>query len=122
MSIGTTTTGPRVFTIAEARARGPDALPRCSQCTHVAESWHSFYGEPSQLACSDHDPGGYWLMLYGGDKKGLGLENALQGGIEHWLAHLADQHPSVASDLLRWLATDDGLTVLRKIARYRHGR
>jgi hypothetical protein len=116
---GTTTTGVRVYTIAEARARGPDALPRCSQCPRVAESWHSYYGEkPCQLACNDHDPGGYWLMLYGGDKKGLGQENALQGGIEQWLAHLAGEHPSVASDLLRWLATDDGLTALRKIARY----
>lgn len=90
-------------------------LPRCSQCPRVAESFHSFYGrEPSQLACGDHDPGGYWFYLY---RKERGRAS-LGSGLEHWLRHLADEHPSVLRDLLTWLATPDGIVALRQIASY----
>jgi hypothetical protein len=106
----------RVYTAAEIMARPPDPLPRCSQCNRQAESFHSFYGKhPSQLACSRHDPDGYWFYLYRPSNAGP----SLGAGIEHWLKHLADEHPSVLRDLLTWLATPDGMIALRKMATYR---
>jgi hypothetical protein len=115
-----TSPGLRTFTAAELMARPPEPLPRCSQCKREAESFHSFYGKhPAQLACDRHDPEGYWVYLYDTPKARKRSTGALQRGLEHWLRHLADSHPSVASDLLTWLATPDGLIALRKMATYR---
>jgi hypothetical protein len=43
--------------------------PICSkpQCSKKANTLHIFYkeNEPAILACDSHDPGGYWMYLYG---------------------------------------------------------
>lgn len=109
----------RVFTIAEARkAQRPD-VPRCSQCGRTATTVHLFSGaRPAQLACEDHDPEGYWIDLYkttAARRRGVPLDCDIEG----WLAHLTHSHPLVAADLLRWMATPEGLAWLYFQARPR---
>ncbi len=61
------------------------------------------------LACKRHDPGGYWMMLYG---EGT---NSLANQLVDWIDHLADKSGTKAFEtLMAWLQTPLGRHVISK--------
>ena len=90
-------------------------LPRCSECTRVAEASTRSTGGAQSTGVQ---PPRSRRLLVLPVPHGPGNRASLGSGLEHWLRHLADEHPSVLRDLLAWLATRDGIIALRQIASY----
>jgi hypothetical protein len=88
--------------------------PTCTECGQPADSLHLLDGKKGHmsvvaLGCKKHDPGGYWMMLYG---EGT---NSLANELVDWMDHLEEKSGTKAFEtLMAWLQTPPGRHIISK--------